>query len=277
MLTTPFQSSFSILMAVYHKDCPKLFGEAIGSIFNSTITPSKVVIVCDGPLNLDLEDILKSVSAHYGSLIKIVRLLTNSGLAAALNEGLKHIDTVWVARADADDINRPNRFNVLDRLIKQNPTSVLVGGAIQERTADGKNLKIRCPPSSYADISKYARIRNPFNHMTTAFKTAVVKELHGYPNVHLREDYGLWIKILSAGHMCVNTPEVLVDVTAGLGMYKRRGGLKNAKAEIQLQGLLVSNKMKSPMRGVLDGLLRSIIFLGPVGLRKTIYNFFLRS
>ena len=277
MTTTPFRSSFTVLMAVYHKDCPKLFGKAIHSLFNGVITPNKVVIVCDGPLNSDLDDILKSVISQYGDLIQIVRLLTNSGLATALNEGLKYVDTVWVARADADDINRSNRFNVLERLIKDNPKSVLVGGAIQEKTADGQKLKIRRPPSSYTDIKRYALLRNPFNHMTIAFKTDVVKELNGYPNIYLKEDYGLWIKILSAGHICVNTPEVIVDVTAGENLYKRRGGIRNAKSEIQLQKLLVSSGMKSLIRGVLDGLIRAIVFIGPLWLRKILYINILRT
>lgn len=276
MSPTPFRSSFSVLMAVYHKDCPKLFEKAIHSVFSGDIHPQKMIIVCDGPLNVNLDNILNLCSAHYVGLLKIVRLPTNRGLAVALNEGLKYVDTVWVARADADDVNRFNRFNVLDRLIADNPETVLVGGAIQERTADGIILKLRRPPSSYQDIKKFALLRNPFNHMTTAFKTSIVRELDGYPNLYLKEDYGLWIKILSEGHMCVNTPEVIVDVTAGEGLYKRRGGLRNARSEIQLQRLLVSSGMKSLTRGILDGLMRSIFFLGPLWIRKMLYTNILR-
>ena len=55
MTTTPFRSSFTVLMAVYHKDCPKLFGKAIHSLFNGVITPNKVVIKS----NPILDDVVK--------------------------------------------------------------------------------------------------------------------------------------------------------------------------------------------------------------------------
>ena len=149
MQTTSFRASFSVVMAVYHKDCPKLFEKAIRSVFSGDILPQKMIIVCDGALNINLDNILNLCCTRYVGLLQIVRLPTNFGLAVALNEGLKYVDTVWVARADADDVNRPNRFNILDKLIMDNPESVLVGGAIQERTADGLILKLRRPPSSY--------------------------------------------------------------------------------------------------------------------------------
>jgi len=75
----------------------------------------------------------------------------------------------------------------------------------------------------------------------------------------------------------LNIPQVLVHATAGKALYARRGGWKYAKAEWQMQQLLVDLKIKHSLQALLDGLLRSIIFLLPNSLRGLIYTHFLRK
>lgn len=272
-----FELSFSVLMAVYKKDSPGLFGRAIKSVFDGSLKPKKLLVVCDGPLTNELESELTYAHKVYGNALKIIRLKKNRGLFCALNEGLKHVETVWTARADADDINRPCRFEMLGKLIRQNPKAVLVGGAIQEKTIDGKNLKVRSPPLSYSEIRAFLKTRNPFNHMTTAFKTSVVRDLGGYPDLYLREDYGLWIKIVAKKYVCVNTAEILVDATTDKDLYRRRGGVRYAKAEFELQRFLNAYGIKSKGKAFLDGTIRAAVFLAPSRIRATIYSYLLRK
>ena len=136
---------------------------------------------------------------------------------------------------------------------KEHPEAALLGGTIQERSKNGKKLSIRRTPLSHQKILKYVIKRNPFNHMTVAFRTNVVRSLGGYPDLHLREDYGLWIKILSAGFFSQNTEAILVDATTGSDMYKRRGGWRYAKAELQLQRYLIHYGFKNNIRAFFDG------------------------
>ena len=118
--------------------------------------------------------------------------------------------------------------------------------------------------------------RNPFNHMTVAYKTRAVMAVGGYPALHLREDYGLWALLLQRGVTCANLPDVLVHATAGSEMYRRRGGWRYARSEWSLQSHLVRCDLKSTYRAWVDGLIRSLVFLLPPNLRGFIYERVLR-
>lgn len=272
-----FSSSFSVLMAVYRGDDPFLLEKAILSISKQTLKPQKFLIVCDGQLTSELDQILEKFKYLGDICLEIIRLKENCGLAVALNEGLKKVDTEWVARADADDINRPNRFEITQSLIRQYPQIVLIGGAIQERSKLGKKMSIKRVPISHSEILKFAKKRNPFNHMTTAFRTEVVKELGGYPNLYLREDYGLWIKILAAGYTTRNSDQILVDATTDAELYKRRGGWSYAKAELDMQKYLINHGLKGHFLGFVQGFARALVFIAPKTLRQLIYQKLLRK
>jgi hypothetical protein len=71
--------------------------------------------------------------------------------------------------------------------------------------------------------------------------------------------------------------KVLVDATAGKEMFRRRGGLQYALAEVELQRHLVRCGLKSYLSALIDGALRSIIFLAPNNVRQFFYLKFLRT
>lgn len=49
---------FSVAMCVYGKDNPKWFDEALESIFKQTLPPDEIVLVVDGPIPNEIEDII---------------------------------------------------------------------------------------------------------------------------------------------------------------------------------------------------------------------------
>jgi hypothetical protein len=82
--------------------------------------------------------------------------------------------------------------------------------------------------------------------------------------------------MVKAGARCANLPEVLVHATAGKDMYRRRGGLRYVRAERNLQNFLVQLGLKSPLQALLDGFVRSSVFIAPVFLRRLFYEAVLR-
>ena len=73
MNSTPF----SIAMSVYHKDNASFFNRALQSITEQqTIMPSEIVLVCDGPLNNDLDAVIDTYQARY-PIFNIIRLPQN--------------------------------------------------------------------------------------------------------------------------------------------------------------------------------------------------------
>ena len=274
-VTEGFPGGFTVLMAVYDKDDPRLFGRALASVFDNDLQPDQVVLVVDGPVRKALDEQVRSAEANQA--IEVVRLEKNKGLAAALNAGLAQVHTTWVVRADADDYNLPQRFRRMSKLIQSRPELDLAGSAVLELDFDGTPTAIREMPSQHKDIAHFLRWRNPFNHMTVAYRHGLVKRCGGYPDIHLREDYALWATMINAGARCANLPEVLVHATTGNGLYRRRGGFRYALVEHDIQSFLVALGVKSPFSGLIDGVARSLVFIVPVFLRRLIYKKLLRK
>lgn len=269
-----FDGGFTVLLSVYAKDDPAVFQRAIKSIFDNSLQPVSVMLVADGPLTHALDYIVES-TARANVNCEVWRLPVNAGLSSALNYGLKKIKTRWIVRADADDINHKERFARLASVASAGRYDI-IGSAINE--VDGSNgLKtLKRVPVTHEEIVKYIKTRNPMNHMSVAYKTSVVHSVGGYPNIYLREDYGLWARLVHSGARFYNIDEPLVDASGGTALAARRGGLRYALGEVRLQLHLTRLGIKSPFEAILHGLLRFIVFCFPLKIRELIYLKLLR-
>lgn len=271
-----FPGGFTVLMAVYHKDDVTLFERAVRSVYANTLPPDAFILVVDGQAPEALQNIIRGLKIEFG--IEVLQLPVNIGLARALNAGLMKVGTKWVVRADADDYNVPKRFALQALAVMQSDNSVdLIGGAIKEIGSDGTHLAVRRTAEQHNEIRRYAAYRNPFNHMTVAYRTELALRCGGYPNIYLKEDYALWARMLASGARTLNLSEVLVLATTGRDMYRRRGGLRYALAEISLQRHLVQTGLKSPLVALFQGLGRSLVFILPSAIRGWIYEKILRT
>lgn len=270
-----FPGGFTVLMAVYQRDSVALFESAVRSVYANSISPDASVLVVDGPIPPPLQEGIDSLRKRFGLLV--VYLPENVGLAAALNTGLRHVHTQWVVRADADDYNVPNRFAMLAEAISADSSIDIIGGAIEEVDPDGNRLSVRRTVQEHEDIVQYAVHRNPFNHMTVAFRTELAVRCGGYPGIKLMEDYALWATLISLGARVANLRDVIVVATTGKDMYRRRGGMRYALSEIQLQRHLVRVGLKSIRMAVFHGMIRGSVFLMPSMVRGWIYERFLRK
>lgn len=255
------------------EDINKLFNMAVSSVFKNTLLPKAFVLVVDGPVSSDLKK--QIISFEINHHIQVIWLPKNVGIANALNIGLKKIQTEWVIRADADDYNLPNRFSELVKLMTDDVD--IIGSAIEEVDRDGVRIGVRNTALKHNDIVNFARYRSPFNHMGVAYRTKIALKCGGYPDIFLKEDYALWALMLKNGARSLNTPMILVKATAGRDMYKRRGGLRYVKSEIELQHHLVVCGVKGIIPAIFHGFVRSIIFIIPYYARGWIYVNFLRK
>ncbi len=267
-------SNFTVLMALYHKDNPSLFDKALASVFDNSILPELLILVVDGPVGPELRAIIEKYMFSHNESLYVIWLPENKGLANALNIGLEYVKTEFVARADADDFNLGFRFE--EQLKFAEKGFDLFGSSIKEVDELGNEISIRSLPLDHAGITRFMKTRNPFNHMTVFFRTQAARDCGGYPNLDLREDYGLWVKMISGGAKCANSREILVFATTGQGFYQRRGGVRSVKAEMAMQKFLVRYEIKSKILAFLETVVKSIIFLMPSSLRALVYRFLLR-
>ena len=262
------KTSFTVLMCTYCKDDPYLLRKSIESVFKNSIKPNYFILTIDGTIPKLNAKIIKKMSNKYPLELNILK--KNIGLALALNSALCLVKTEWVARADSDDINLKDRFK--KQLSFTDKKFDVIGSNILEIDKSGKLPKLtKNIPVTNQEIKKYLQLRNPINHMTVFYKTELIKSVGGYPNIYLREDYGLWIKLSKKGAIFHNIDEVLVHVNGGKNLYKRRGGLKNAIAELKLQLLLYKCKIKPLFLAFFHLILRGTFLLLPSKIVEKIY------
>lgn len=272
-----FPGGFAVLMTVYQGDNHSLFKMAVNSVLANSLPPSQFLIVVDGPIHSALEQTIKSFSQHYGDRIEFLRLPTNQGLANALNEGLSYVRYPWVVRADADDFNLPHRFSSLAELVINTPELGLLSSNILEVDRFNNPIAIRSVPILDIDIRRFAKSRSPFNHMAVAYRLESVLACGGYPKIYLKEDYALWCIMLANDVLSANVNDVLVHATTGIDMYRRRGGWRYARAEWEMQAILVTSGLKGKYSALICGILRAVVFLVPAFFRGWIYVRFLRK
>ncbi|MCH0574032.1 glycosyltransferase [Escherichia coli] len=262
---------FSVLLSLYSKEKPEYLHDCLESIRLNTLQPDQVIIVFDGPISVELQRVVSNFIAFLR--IDIVKLPENVGLGTALNYGLTRCRNEIVLRMDTDDLCTLDRFAVQIDFLKAHETVAVLGGAIAE--FDEKMLcsrGVRYTVSEHKDILQYAKRRNPFNHMTVAFRKTVVESVGGYKHHYLMEDYNLWLRILAAGYETYNMNKIVVNVRAGDNMLIRRKGKGYIKSEIQLAKLKYNLKIDTLFFSFLWAVLRIIPRMLPTQLLKVIYK-----
>lgn len=263
-------------MSVYHADNPIFFDTALQSLVTNTIKPTEIVLVCDGELTEDLEQIIYNYRNKL--TINLIRLDKNVGLGLSLQAGLTKCQHEWIARFDADDVCCNNRFEKQIEFIKKNPYIDVFGGQIIEFNVSPKEttiVKKRVPYKQHI-IQKYAKSRNPINHMTVMFRKSAVLAAGNYHDNYLYEDYELWVRMLLNGYKFANIDAVLVYARTGKAMYRRRGGLSYAKQEIKMQYRFFKLGFLNWGQFLRNLIIRIPIRLVPNSIRGLVYLVFLR-
>lgn len=267
---------FCVLMPVHQREeVLKIFDESINSIFSNTIIPNQFVLIIDGPISINFIKKINFYKLKYK--LDVLWLKKKSfSLAGPLNEGLKKVKTNYVARADADDICAPNRFEEQISFAKKGYE--LIGSDIEEVDSNKKKLAYKKMPENFYDIKKYIKMRNPFNHMTIFFKKDLALKYGGYPDLFSKEDYGLWAFFVAHKRKVINLNKPLVKATTDENFYNvRRGGWKYLKSEFNLAKHLLSLKINNIYESIFFLLIRVIFILTFPKLKKILYLKLLRS
>lgn len=229
---------FSVLISLYFKEHPFYLKTSLDSLLTQTLLPNEIILVEDGPLTSELEQVVSDYSSRY-PILKVVPLPQNQGLGKALNEGLKYCSYELVARMDTDDIAKPDRFQKQVEVFEKHPEIDVCGAWIDEFEGDiDKIISTRKLPEWHNDIATYAKKRNPINHPVVMFKKSAVVKAGSYQHFPLFEDYYLWVRMLMNGAKFYNIQESLLWFRFSPEMFKRRGGWGYAMKELKFQKTL---------------------------------------
>ena len=271
---------FSVVVCVYINDKPFLLESALRSIYEQDLLPAQVVIVQDGPISSELNNIISIFETTFKQKkITFTHHIfpLNVGHGKARSRGIEICMHDIIAICDADDINLPSRFSRQYKYLKENPKISVVGGHIQEY-ADGRPISIKTVPTSPEGIIKYCRFRCPMNQMTVMFKRQDILSVGGYQDFYHNEDYFLWIRLINADYQLANIPEVLVKVNVDAQTFVRRGGYRYFRSELSIQMLLLRYNITNIMFFIVNVIIRIFIqLLIPSSLRQVIFNKFFRN
>lgn len=269
---------FSVLMSVYYKERPEYLRLALDSVINQTTPPQEIVLVKDGKLSMTLDETINEYNDRYPGLFTLVSLDKNMGLGIALREGIKVCRYDIIARMDSDDIARSDRFSKQLDVFNENNNIDIVGSSIIEFEDNVNNiLAIKKVPINDNEIKKFAKQRNPFNHMTVMYRKKAILKAGNYEPMMLNEDYYLWVKMILNGSKMHNINDNLVYARTGNDMFKRRGGLNYVKYDIVLQKKFLEMGFVNIFVFIKNVLIRSFVRMIPNSLRGYIYINWLRK
>lgn len=270
---------FSVLMSIYYKENPDFFDLSLKSIMiEQTVLPDEVVLIKDGPLSKELDDVVNKYQEKFPTILKVYSLEKNMGLGYALQFGVDKCQYDLIARMDSDDISKSIRFEKQLKFMSEHKDISVLGGYIEEfeETLD-EEFRLKKMPCTDEEILNYAKFRNPMNHVTVFFRKKDILEVGSYQPLDYLEDHYLWSRLLVAGKKFANLPETLVYVRVGNGFNQRRGSKKYILGWKKLQNYLYKNNITNYFQKIRNIFGMYVMVYSPTCLRVFLYNNVLRT
>lgn len=270
---------YSVCMSVYKNDNAMHFLTALRSMFQQTIPPNEIVLVIDGPIGAELQNLIFEYESKQKGLFHVVPLTQNKGLGNALRIAVECAQYEYIARMDSDDIALPNRMELQLRYMQDHPECDIVGGQIEEFIDRPSNIVgKRIVPLLNKDLHQFLKSKCPFNHVTVMFKKSTVMKVGNYLDWHYNEDYYLWIRMALLRCNFANLSETLVYVRVGKEMYQRRGGWKYFKSERGIQRYMWQHQLISFPRYCYNVFIRFVVqVVMPNQMRGWVFQKFARE
>jgi len=198
----------SIVMAAYNEE--RGIGRALESILAQTFVDWELIVIDDG--STDATAAIVRPYAEKDSRIRLVCNETNLELSASLNKGIELAQSDLIARADADDINLPERLSKQYEYLQVHHEIDVLGTAAYLLDEKGHRVSSFSYPQTHAELENLSFLKNHFFHPSVMirrrfFDMAGPYDAH-YPNA---EDKELWLRGLSVGCRYANLPESLIE------------------------------------------------------------------
>ena len=198
--------NFSVIIPVFN--AASTIHECLASLSNQTLQPSEIIIINDGSTDSTLKKI-STFKRTSDISIRIIQNSNNSGICTSLNRGLEQAKTDWIARMDADDVCRSDRFEKQFEYIKRHRLSVC-GSYIQCFNEDA-DLDIVTYPVTDTGIRNSMLFCCPLAHPTVIFSKRHLGNLKYDGKFEGIEDLALWINIATKDEIRFgNVPEPLL-------------------------------------------------------------------
>lgn len=270
----PIADDVTVLMPVWRGDRADRFEAAVASATTrQTLSPAELLLSIDGPLTPELEEVIAEIEAGAHGPARVLRAETHQGLALTLQRGLEATATALVARADADDLCRPDRLAMQVRALHDGGLDLL-SGTLQE-FSDAVPVgtgPLRTRPLTHAEILAYLPRHSPFQHPAVMMRRDTALAVGGYLELDHLEDYWLWERMLLGGARSANLPEVLVDYRVDEDLFARRGGARMFRSDLRLQRTFLRDGVTTPLAAASNLARRGAYRFAPGWMRRLGYR-----
>ena len=270
--------TLSVCMSVYKNERADYLKDSLNSIIaEQTRKPDEIVLIVEGPVLEDLDEVIECFDCLYPDLFNIIRLSENKGLGFALKLAVEKAKCDYIARMDTDDISLPGRFEKQITFLEKNPDIDVVGGAIEEIDERGNSRgKIVVYPEAPAECRKFFAKRNPHAHPAVMFRRRYFEKA----GCSYREDYRnnqdtmLWFDGMMAGTQHANLQDVVLKFRVTEAMFKkRRNGWRFAKKQLK-DRFMINKGLGYGIGADIYGLVMFGLLISPVWIKRIAYNIF---
>lgn len=199
----------SVIMPAYNAE--KFIAESIESVLNQSFEDFELLVVNDA--STDGTEKIVCGFLEKDSRVYLLQNNKGKGVSGGINTGLERARGRYIARADADDINRSYRFEKQIQYLEANPNIDLLGGGYAPFNEKGHRLDI-FHPTLCVEIAWRFVSNSFFCHPTVMFRREVFEKLGGYPNVEA-EDFSYFSRV-TRSFQCANLPVILIDYRESL-------------------------------------------------------------
>lgn len=195
----------TVFMAAYNS--AQYIKKSINSILNQTFKNFELLIVDDGSED-NTVDIIQS---YNDPRIRLIKNDKNRGLGYTRNVALTEAKGEFIAILDSDDIAYPTRLEVQMKNFKRRPNLAVLGSYAYIIDGNGKKTGEKIYPTTGSNKIKATLLfSNTFAHSTIMMKTKIFREVGGYPNHPVAQDYALLSRI-ALKYEVDNLPEYLAE------------------------------------------------------------------
>lgn len=210
----------SVAMSVYNGE--RFLAEAIDSVLAQSFTDFEFLILDDGSRD-GSGAIIRDYAARDPRIRPIFR--ENRGLIASLNQLLIEARAPLVARMDADDICRPERFERQIAFLEANPDFGVIGTRCENIDEHGMYYPCNYPdlPDTFAGFLAAIDARDPLIcHPAVMYRRDLVRSIGGYHAAFRHcEDLDLWLRLATITKLA-SIPERLFSYRYSVNQVSHR-------------------------------------------------------
>ena len=210
--------------------------EAVASVRAQSFEDWELVIAQDGKSNVAMQVL---GDAAFDPRIKVLDPLAYGSASRARNAALARARGRYIAFLDADDLWLPNKLDVQMAAMRKDQVPFCCSAYSVEKIG-GSTIR-RTPPDT---MTQRTLLRgNRIGCLTAVYDSKILGK-QPMPDIGMRHDYALWLRLLGQTERCVGLSEVLA-------IHRRKPGSLSAdalKATVATWSMLRQEAGLSPLR-----------------------------